>query len=629
MNIIVLLIIIPLVAGSVLLVIPVKSVRRFIAVITNIILCTLSVYLLYLYIDEPAAYFSVEVSHVNEILFGIELLLSAILLVISVRGKKFIASFLVILQTSVLVAFEITFGGSIAVDNHIFVDKLSLVMALIIGIIGSLICNYAIGYIEDLHAHHPEFRDNRKFFFFLMYVFLSAMFGIVFSNCITWIYFFWEITTICSFLLIGYKRDHDSIKGSFTALTMNLLGGTAFALAIFWIYADTHTLELNKIINLNKEAVLFPAVLIAVAGMTKSAQLPFSSWLTGAMVAPTPVSALLHSSTMVKAGVYLIIKVAPVFHGTRAGLMLSLVGATTFVIASFIAISQSNAKKVLAYSTIANLGLVVACAGIDSPEAIWSAILIIIFHAVAKSLLFLCVGVIEHKIGSRDIEDMDYLITIMPKVAAMMIIGMSGMFLAPFGMLISKWVTLKAFIDFNPVLAIMLAYGSAATLFFWTKWMGKIIVIMYDKENLEKRVSGWEWFSLASLSVLTLVVCVLFPSLTTYILKPYALEIFGKTATADYINTIIITAIMIGLIVVLPLGLIYDAYFNKYYKRVGTYFGGGNITKSTYTDSMGELRRTEIRNYYLQGYFGESRLLKAGVIITVIFIFIMVGVAMV
>ncbi len=627
MYIILFLIIYPLITGLILLIIPVKPVRRFIAVVTNIILCVLPIYLLYLYIDQPAIYFTIEFNYINEILFGIELIFSAVLLFIAIKSKKFIVVFLIIFQTVLILYFEIFYGGSIKISNHIFVDKLTLVMALIIGIIGSLICNYAIGYIEEFHQHHPEIKDNRRFFFFLMYTFLSAMFGIVFSNSITWIYFFWEITTICSFLLIGYRKDYLSFKGSFTALTMNLIGGVAFALGIIWIYSSTQTLELNKIVQMDKEAVLFPAVLLAIAGMTKSAQLPFSSWLTGAMVAPTPVSALLHSSTMVKAGVYLILKVAPVFHGTKAGLMLSFIGATTFLFASFIAISQSNAKKVLAYSTIANLGLVVACAGIDSPEAVWSAILIIIFHAVAKSLLFLSVGVIEHKIGSRDIEDMDHLITLMPKVAAMMIIGMSGMFLAPFGMLISKWVTLKAFIDFNPILAIMLAYGSAATLFFWTKWMGKIIVIRYDKDNLEKMVSGWEWFSLTTLSILSLVVCILFPSISTSILGPYTKEIFGFSPAADYINMIIITAIMIGLIVMLPLGLIYDAYFNTHYKRVGIYFGGLNFTKSTYTDSMGELRRTELKNYYLQGFFGEPKLLLAGIIVTTILIIIMFGVA--
>ena len=261
-------------------------------------------------------------------------------------------------------------------------------------------------------------------------------------------------------------------------------------------------MELDKLIRLDQSYVLLPAVCIAFAGLVKSAQFPFSSWLTGAMVAPTPVSALLHSSTMVKAGVYIILRVAPAMENTVAAKMLMLIGGVSFLITAFIAISQSNAKKVLAYSTISNLGLIVACAGINTYAAIWSALLLIIFHAVAKSLLFLCVGIIEYKLDSRDIEDMDYLIMRLPKLTAVMMIGMAGMFLAPFGMIISKFVTLKAFVDTNPGMAIILAYGSAATLFFWTKWMGKIMSIRHGVgRGRGARVSRWEWFTLDILAV--------------------------------------------------------------------------------------------------------------------------------
>ena len=197
---------------------------------------------------------------------------------------------------------------------------------------------------------------------------------------------------------------------------MNLLGGLAFAGALIWLASTGGGMELDKLIATGGIIALVPAVLISFAGITKSAQFPFSSWLVGAMIAPTPVSALLHSSTMVKAGVYVMVRFAPVLQGTTPGYMIALVGGFTFLLASAIAISQSNAKKVLAYSTIANLGLIVACAGIGTYEAIWAAILLIIFHAVSKSLLFLCVGTVEHQIGSRDIEDMNGLITRMPKV---------------------------------------------------------------------------------------------------------------------------------------------------------------------------------------------------------------------
>ncbi len=164
---------------------------------------------------------------------------------------------------------------------------------------------------------------------------------------------------------------------------------------------------------------------------------------------------------MVKAGVYAIVKFAPVLAGTVPGLMIALVGGITFFLASAMAITQSNAKRVLAYSTVANLGLVVACGGIGTYEAVWAAILLIIFHAVAKSLLFLSVGTVEHQIHSRDIEDMDGLIVTMPKVAAMILIGIAGMFLAPFGMLISKWASLRAFIDAPGGLVFVLLSRSA------------------------------------------------------------------------------------------------------------------------------------------------------------------------
>ena len=133
--------------------------------------------------------------------------------------------------------------------------------------------------------------------------------------------------------------------------------------------------------------------------------MPFHTWLLGAMVAPTPTSALLHSSTMVKAGVFLLIKLSPIFLVCPvAAVMTILVGGLTFLLCSFMAISQTNAKRVLAYSTIANLGLIVACAGVGTPEAVWAATFLVLFHAVAKSLLFLCVGTAEHHIGSRDIS---------------------------------------------------------------------------------------------------------------------------------------------------------------------------------------------------------------------------------
>jgi ech hydrogenase subunit A len=443
-----------------------------------------------------------------------------------------------------------------------------------------------------------------------------------------WLYFFWEITTVCSFLLIGYRDDQASRDSAFKALNMNLIGGVVFAVGLVYLGSTTRIMELDKLLQLDKSLVLLPAVCFAFAGLAKSAQFPFSSWLTGAMVAPTPVSALLHSSTMVKAGVYLILRVSPVMENTVAAQMLTLIGGVSFLVTAMIAISQSNAKKVLAYSTISNLGLIVACAGINTDAAVWSALLLIIFHAVAKSLLFLCVGIIEYKLGSRDIEDMDFLIMRLPRLTAIMMIGMAGMFLAPFGMIISKIVTLKAFINANPAMAIILAYGSAATVFFWTKWMGKIISIRYgEHEVMEHRVSNWEWTTLGTLAVATVAVCLAFPFISFHVIDPYLMEMFNKVPVVDTFNVLIVFVIMFGLLIIMPLGLFYYASINKNYKRVGTYLGGGNISNITFEGAMESTQPIQIKNYYLEKYFGEERLFYIGVFVSLTLIFIMFGVA--
>ena len=165
---------------------------------------------------------------------------------------------------------------------------------------------------------------------------------------------------------------------------------------------------------MKQSVVMLPVLLLCFAGMNKAAQYPFGNWLLGAMVAPTPSSALLHSSTMVKAGVYLVLRCSPVLQNSASGAIVALIGGTSFVMCSALAISQSNGKKVLAYSTIANLGLIVLCAGIGTSFTLWAALLLIIFHAVAKALMFLCVGTVDHQTGSQDIEDMYGLVSRMP-----------------------------------------------------------------------------------------------------------------------------------------------------------------------------------------------------------------------
>jgi ech hydrogenase subunit A len=205
---------------------------------------------------------------------------------------------------------------------------------------------------------------------------------------------------------------------------------------------------------------------------------------------------------------------------------------------------------------------------------------------------------------------------------------MAGMFLAPFGMIISKFVTLKAFVESNPAMAIILAYGSAATMFFWTKWMGKVMTIRYGvAEVMAHRVSRWEWFTLGFLALATVAVSLAFPFISFYVINPYLAERFREVPVVDTFNVLVVFVIMLGLLIVLPLGLLYYAYIDKDYKRVGTYLGGGNIDNTSFEGAMATRQTIELRNYYLEKYFGEERLFNVGVFVALTLTFIMFGVA--
>jgi ech hydrogenase subunit A len=628
------LILFPIIAACLLLFVKRTALRYVVVVIPALAIGGATIYLLLRYISAGAVYFAVPSGTVDPLMVIIEMGLALFIIYMGVKFKNYLAIALAVVQAALVVYLETTYSGSLHVVNNLFIDQFSIIMALIIGIIGSLIAVYSVSYMETYHHHHPEVRDRQRTFFFVIFIFLAAMFGLVFSNNLMWVFFFWEITTITSFLLIGYAETEEATKNAFLALVMNLLGGVAFVAALI-ILAATEPLsggiDLAGVLSSGDAAViLLPAALIGFAGITKAALMPFSSWLLGAMVAPTPVSALLHSSTMVKAGVYILVRFAPVFAGTLTGFSIGLVGGLTFVLASAIAISQSNAKRVLAYSTIANLGLIAACAGVGTYMLVWAAILLIIFHAIAKALLFLGTGMIEHRIGSRDIEDMEGLIVRMPRMAVMMFIGMAGMFLAPFGMLISKWAAIEAFVQapFGLIFIALLAYGSAVTVFFWAKWMGKLVAVTREQERVEKGVLEEPWAPLYILTGLVVAATLLFPLISSVLIEPYVLAIYGATARMAQAN-VAIMLLMMALLLVLPISFL---LFKRSAKHLPAYMGGRPATADRrFAGSLGLTREAQTRNYYLNDYFGEAKLFRPGLAVCtalIIISWILAGVAL-
>ena len=408
---------------------------------------------------------------------------------------------------------------------------------------------------------------------------------------------------------------------------MNLAGGIAFLVALYVMAIQFGTLSFLDFLVIgiqNPALVALPVCALAFAGLTKAAQMPFHTWLLGAMVAPTPTSALLHSSTMVKAGVFLLVKLAPVmyagtisaqggFLAATPGLMVILVGGLTFALCSFMAVSQTNAKRVLAYSTIANLGLITACAGVGTPEAVWAALFLILFHAIAKSLLFLCVGTAEHHIGSRDIEDMDLLFERMPRLARFMMLGIMCMFIAPFGMLVAKWATLVSFVDTGQVaLIVILAFGSAATFMFWAKWLGKLSGIAGEPKNVEMTVHRSEWTSIMLMAVLAVLACIGLPLLSYFVVEPYVVSVYGVVGQDIAADNLWIASIAVAIVVI----VLFAGLGRTKAKKVDVYLAGVGRDNAgrTFQNSLSGETQATARNWYLEGIFGEKRIAPIGTV---------------
>lgn len=611
MSAISVLILFPLLAALLIFITRNDKVRNMIVRISAIITAALTVTAVCLYFKDGISFDYSYAKLIDYIIDAVEVILAIYIILAGIKNKKYLVSVFSLVQTPLILWFEFTKGESIEVQNAIVMDKLSAIMVLVIGIVGSLICIYAVSYLKDYHHHHNHYKERKGFFMGVMFLFLSAMFGLVLSNNLIWLFFCWEITTFCSFLLIGYTKTKEAKNNSFRALVMNLGGGLAFAAGIVYIGMKFNTLELSELIKMKPEAaVLVPVFLLSFAALTKSAQLPFCSWLLGAMVAPTPSSALLHSATMVKAGVYLIIRLAPLLGTSSVGKVVTLVGGVTFLACSLMAISRSDAKKILAYSTIANLGLIVICASIGTQESIWAAILLIIFHAVSKSLLFMSVGSIEHQIGSRNVEDMDILLDVSRRLSLYMMIGIAGMFLAPFGMLISKWVAMKAFIDSDNILiVIILAYGSAATLFYWSKWMGKLVSNANVKNHKKQIFHLDEEIPIFILAILVGVSCFGFPIISKYALEPYLTRLFHMSAVIPIgTNDVKLMLYMLSMLIILPLSFI-PIYRNDNRRRAPIYMAGENVgDNERFYASMGVTRKVELRNWYIRKYFDVKTL---------------------
>ncbi|GIL03301.1 MAG: Na(+)/H(+) antiporter subunit A [Alphaproteobacteria bacterium] len=369
-------------------------------------------------------------------------------------------------------AGEVFTGGlrwipTLGVNLSYHVDGLSLVFGLLISGIGAFIVLYSGGYLKG----HPQLGRFLSFIF----LFMGSMLGLVMADNLYCLLVLWEMTSITSFLLIGF--DHNwraSRRAALQALVVTGGGGLALIAGAVIVEGVTGVSELSLVLRSGealRESPYYGAafVLVLIAAFAKSAQFPLHFWLPNAMEAPTPVSAYLHSATMVKAGVYLLMRFNPVMGGTALWeAVLPAFGATTLIVGTLIAIRKTDLKLMLAYTTVASLGLLVMLTGFGTDKAIEAAVYYLVAHAFFKGGLFMVAGAIDHEAGSRDIRRLGGLRRAMPltfAAACLAALSMSG--IPPFVGFIAKEEIYAALAGGDPrsiVIAVVAIAGNALML---------------------------------------------------------------------------------------------------------------------------------------------------------------------
>ncbi|HZG71835.1 MAG TPA: Na+/H+ antiporter subunit A [Chondromyces sp.] len=432
---------------------------------------------------------------------------------------------------------------SLGISFTAYVDGLGLLFALLITGIGSLVVLYSIYYLS-------KERESLHNFYVYLLMFMGAMLGVVLSDNLITLYMFWELTSISSFLLIAYWYDRDRSRyGALKSMLITVFGGLAMLGGILLLSIMGDTFSIRELVSQADELLahpLFtPAMLLMLLGaFTKSAQFPFYIWLPDAMEAPTPVSAYLHSATMVKAGIYLVARLSPIFafSGTWFWLVGGI-GILTLFWGSFNAVKQTDLKGILAFSTVSQLGLIMSLLGVGAASlhydfmedniftvATVAAVFHLINHATFKGSLFMVVGIVDHETGTRDIRRLGGLMSFMPVTFTIALIGAFSMAgLPPFNGFLSKEMFFTGMLRvlemdiFNtetwgllfPVLAWI---GSVFTFLYSMILVFKTFTGKFQPEKLEKKPHEAPIGMLISPVILASLVVIfgLFPNLLSY-----------------------------------------------------------------------------------------------------------------
>ncbi|WP_276320638.1 proton-conducting transporter membrane subunit, partial [Phytoactinopolyspora endophytica] len=369
----------------------------------------------------------------------------------------------------------VTWAPSLSLDVPLRLDGLALLAALVVAAVGALVLQYSRHYLAGRHEGTARLLG-------VLVLFAGSMLGLVLADHLLALYVFWELTTVCSFLLIG-AADRDSRRAAMQALVITSGGGFAMLLGLVMLGHSAGDYRISAIIAEPPSGRLVEAalVLLIVGAVAKSAQVPLTSWLPAAMVAPTPVSAYLHAAAMVKAGVYLIARFAPAFDTATVWRPVVIgAGLVTLFGAGWWAVTQHDLKRLLAFGTASQLGLLFVLLGAGTRTAALAGATMFLAHAAFKSTLFLVVGAVEHQAGTRDLRELSGVRHTAPgivAVAGVACVSMAG--LPPTVGYLGKEAAYEAFVEPFPagewILAGMVA-GSALTVAYTLRFIAALLV---------------------------------------------------------------------------------------------------------------------------------------------------------
>ena len=474
----------PVIVSGLVLILP-KSLSRILIIATSFILSGISLYL-FITLNEPY-HFGVP-HYMNEVVTGADMMLLLYFGWVAIRRKSWLVGLMSILQLGALL-YLLTIIPRVD-EMQFMVDKLSVFMFLLINVISSLISIYSLQYIDEEDC--SAFR--KKYFLSILFWFIAVMNLIVSSDNMEYFFLFFELTTLASFLLIEFRKDETSVKNALTALWMNQMGGLAILVAIFFITNNGYGAATfsNLLAHPSVSGILLPLALFSIAALIKGAQMPFSKWLLGAMVAPTPVSALLHSSTMVKIAPFIILRLSPALKDTPVASVVIALTGFVFIAAAIGALSQDNFKRILAHSTIALLALMIMMGAVGTPVTLVASLTLIFFHGISKCMLFLNAGILERQFHFKQASDMDKLGETGPFTSFVITIGFMSLLLPPFGAFIGKWFSIETMGTLalhqkllGALVIVAIACGGAVLSLLYFKVLGLLIARTGNQDKIK------------------------------------------------------------------------------------------------------------------------------------------------